>query len=461
MIVALAALLSAVMFYLSQGLANVWLLAWFAPAPLLWLAYGNSPRWQVYLAGVAAFAAGEVYILQCYWGVLPPVLIAPLLLTMCVTFPLAALFSGEAQRRHRPFAALVAFPASWTAIEYVIGLASPHGTFGALGYAEVSFPAAIQIASLFGVHSVTFELCLASSAVALLLRRQWIAGAVGVGICVLALMFGFLRLSEPQRQPVAVVALADADTWHAENRERTEASEIAAARTYAAYIRGLSDVSAVALPEGAIQMRASDQGAILAPLASAARVSNAMVVAGTFVAAPPQNRAFAFLPDGEVETYAKRHLLAPFETEMPGHTLGLLGAGYAVQICKDMDFPSSVRETAEHGVRLMIVPANDFGKDGWIHARMAIMRGVENGFAVVRSAFNGLETISDDRGRILAKAHTMRSGMVIASADVPPGPGPTLYTRVGDVFSWLCVALSLLLGAWLFGVKRSGVQAAR
>ncbi len=185
-----------------------------------------------------------------------------------------------------------------------------------------------------------------------------------------------------------------------------------------------------------------------------------MVVAGTFVASPPQNRAFAFLPDGEVETYAKRHLLTPLETGTPGHTLGLLGGGYAVQICKDMDFPSSVRGTAEHGVRLMVVPANDFGKDGWIHARMAIMGGVENGFAVARSAFNGLETISDDRGRILAKARTMSSGMVVASADVPPGPGPTLYTRIGDVFPWLCVALSLLLGASVFGAKRSAAQAA-
>ena len=126
-----------------------------------------------------------------------------------------------------------------------------------------------------------------------------------------------------------------------------------------------------------------------------------------------------------------------------------------------MDFPSSVRGTAEHGVRLMVVPANDFGKDGWIHARMAVMRGVENGFAVVRSAFNGLETISDDRGRILAKARTMSSGMVVASADVPPGPGPTLYTRIGDVLPWLCMALSLLLGASLFGAKRSAGQAAR
>ena len=33
----LCALLSGAMFYLSQGADDVWWLAWFAPAPLLWL----------------------------------------------------------------------------------------------------------------------------------------------------------------------------------------------------------------------------------------------------------------------------------------------------------------------------------------------------------------------------------------------------------------------------------------
>ncbi len=60
-------------------------------------------------------------------------------------------------------------------------------------------------------------------------------------------------------------------------------------------------------------------------------------------------------------------------------------------ICKDMDFERTLRADARQGaIRILAVPANDFVKDDWIHARMAIMRGVENGFAVVRSAFHGI-----------------------------------------------------------------------
>ena len=57
MIAVLAALLSGAMFYLSQGFDDVWMLAWFAPAPLLWLAYGKQPTWQVMAARAAAILA--------------------------------------------------------------------------------------------------------------------------------------------------------------------------------------------------------------------------------------------------------------------------------------------------------------------------------------------------------------------------------------------------------------------
>ena len=149
MIVLLAALLSGAMFYLSQGLSNVWALAWIAPAPLLWLAYTDTARWKVLAASLAAFAAGQIYLLQCYWGQIPLSVLAPFL-AFIVLFPLSIWLARESFRRNSPVAALLAFPALWTALEFAIGRLSPHGTWGALGYAEVSFPAGIQIARVAG-----------------------------------------------------------------------------------------------------------------------------------------------------------------------------------------------------------------------------------------------------------------------------------------------------------------------
>ena len=458
--VLIAASLSALMFYLSQGLTDVWLLAWFAPVPLLWLAYGNSPWWQVGLASIFAFACGQIYLFQCYWKFLPPVALAPMLIALCLGFLGTVLLSREVHRRRAPALALITFPASWTAFEYLLGLISPHGTFGALGYAVTSFPAAIQIAALFGVHAVSFVLCLAASALALLLRGQRRVGAIGVAICLLCLGYGVVRLSISHPNTVRVAALSDQDVWRKQNQAFTPGAEREAARAYADFIKTLPGIRMVVIPEGAINLPPQNEDMVLAPLRDVAHAVGAMVVTGTFVADPMQNRAFVFMPDGTLQRYAKRHLLMPFEPEAPGLQAGVLGQGYATQICKDMDFPESVRGTAAHGIRLMMVPANDFGADAWIHARMSIMRGVENGFGVVRAAFNGMESISDAQGRLLQTASTQTAGMTAITADVPLGPGPTLYTRVGEILPWLCLAFSGFICARLLRRRSTRITGA-
>jgi apolipoprotein N-acyltransferase len=446
--VILAGVASGLLFYLSQGLADVWVLAWFAPAPLLWLAYGNAPRWQILLAAVSAFLAGQAYLVQCYWGRLPPLILAPLVVVMTAAFAAAVFFARVTFRRESPWVTLFAFPALWTALEYLVSLASPHGSYGAMGYALVSFPAGIQLASLFGVYSVTFLLCLSANSVALMGRHRRAPAFLGAALCAGALIFGFVRLAQPEAGRVEVAALTDVDARNTGSHSPESAQ--AAAAAYVARIEKLGGAQVVVIPEGAFQMRDADQERVLAPLESQAKANGMLVLAGTLMTAPERNRAFAFLPDGTVRVYTKRHPLLPFEQTVPGRDPGVLGAGFATQICKDMDFPSTVRETAAHGVRLMIVPADDFVRDGWIHARIAVMRGVENGFAVLRAAFDGLETVSDAQGRILATASTIGSGMVVLSAEVPLGPGPTLYTRIGDVFPWLCALAVLFIGLRAF-----------
>ena len=75
----------------------------------------------------------------------------------------------------------------------------------------------------------------------------------------------------------------------------------------------------------------------------------------------------------------------------------------------------------------------------------AVMRGVENGFAVVRAANHGLLTASDAKGRLIGQKVARPDQMDSILADLPLGPGPTLYTRTGNVFPWATLGLTLLL----------------
>lgn len=101
---------------------------------------------------------------------------------------------------------------------------------------------------------------------------------------------------------------------------------------------------------------------------------------------------------------------------------------------------------------MLIVSASDFVADGWLHGRMAVLRGVEGGFSIVRSANLGILTATDDRGRILAELDTiMGPPFVTLIENVPVRHELTIYSRFGDWFAWLCMAMvsvGLLSSRW-------------
>lgn len=454
---AVCVLVSGALFYLSQGMADLWWLAWFAPAPILWLAFGATRAWPVALAATAAFVLGQIYLLQCYAPVMSAPVIGVQMLILALLFAAAVHVAWFVFRRLGPLAALFAFPAAWTALEYLTGSISPNGTFAALGYSQVSAPILIQSASLFGLCSVSFLICLFANAVALALRggrHARIAAGIGFCVCVLNVVYGAVRLHEPQPDIVRVAALADHSDTVAAYDPFTRAADVKLASVYAAAIgRAAAQGAKLAVTaEGGILANPEWRGDVFAPLVAAAKQSHIEIVAGIALRHPPADIAVTFHPDGSMQRYDKRHLVPGLETRfVPGRGPGLLGRGRATAICKDMDFPSTIRRDAKNGIRLMAVPAGDFLMDDWIHARMAVMRGVENGFAVVRAANQGLDTISDAQGRVLARQNYRPSGVYFIVADVPLGPGPTLYTRIGDVFAWAAIAAAILLAALSLG----------
>ncbi|HEY8255028.1 MAG TPA: hypothetical protein VIG39_10330, partial [Rhizomicrobium sp.] len=215
MTVLLCAALGGVMFYLSQGQDDVWWLTWFAAVPLLWLAYGPAKRWHVFAASLAANACGQIYVVQTYGDAMPIAAMAVMMFGWGALFAAAILFAQTCWRRLPPLAVLLAFPAIWTAIEYGVSLISPHGSWGALGYSEVSFPAAIQIASLFGVYAVTFTLCLFANALALIARGAWKAALPGLAASALVLMFGWFHLGQARGETIHAATLSD---WNARQK---------------------------------------------------------------------------------------------------------------------------------------------------------------------------------------------------------------------------------------------------
>ncbi len=105
------------------------------------------------------------------------------------------------------------------------------------------------------------------------------------------------------------------------------------------------------------------------------------------------NDALIFTPDAAApRTYMKRHFVKGLEDEYkPGPGNFTLANRTGVAICKDMDYPAMLRADQRAGhPTLLAVPAWDFYADALAHTKPAIMRGVENGGLLARSARDSL-----------------------------------------------------------------------
>jgi apolipoprotein N-acyltransferase len=144
--------------------------------------------------------------------------------------------------------------------------------------------------------------------------------------------------------------------------------------------------------------------------------------------------------------YQKHHLVPRLEAAFrPGHELVFLPPDprLGLLICKDLDFPRLVRAYRRGGAQMLLAPAWDRARDGWLHSRMAVVRGVESGVAVARVAREGRATVSDAFGRVVIDADTAPG--VAVEARLPSTKITTVYSRLGDWFGWCCLAATALL----------------
>ncbi|MBV9992785.1 MAG: hypothetical protein JOZ72_16010 [Alphaproteobacteria bacterium] len=449
MIAILCALLSGAMFYLSTNLGEVWWLAWIAPVPVLWLAFGPARNRVVGAAAYAAAALGATNLLTAYGGIFPWQAFAVIFTVPCLLFAAIVLGARWVGRRVHPLAGIMAFAALWTSWDLFAAF-GPDGTAASPSYSQVGMPLLIQGASLFGLWVVTFLLGFVAGGLALALRtRTVLPAALAAGVFVLDAGYGAAAMRDlPQHAHVGLIA-NDAIAKQAFADDRGTALGVIAG--YAAAARKL-DAPLIVMPEHTAILRDAWREDARRVLQDAADARNATLVLGLDErsGSTRRNIAWVFQPHGAGPlAYVKRRLVPGLEARfVPGDAPLALPESRMVEICKDMDFPAMLRSDAYAShPRLVAVPAWDFEADAFPHARLAIMRSVESGFAMARASRNGLLTLSDPYGRIAEnQTSDAAPGFVALTGDVAIGAGaPTLYDRIGDAFGWACVALSAAL----------------
>jgi apolipoprotein N-acyltransferase len=460
----LATVVSGTAWWCGTGLAPSHWMTWLAALPLLLLA--PRVRWQAAMA--AAFCAGACAGASS-WHYLHDVIKLPLSVCLAtlvmpgIGFALCVLLFRKLWLDGRIVAATLATPALWGSLDYLGSLGSPHGTYGSLAYTQMDALPVIQIAALTGLWGVAFLMLLLPSALAVALlpgpslRRRALVGAAALLLVAAAFVYGQLRLQETSEgaSRIGLISLKGPVRPALESAEGQ-----AMLKRYLAAIDALAAQGAkvIVLPETAFTI---EQESIPQLADSATRLG---IVIDTGVAVKDtmhgeRNMALAFSPAAPAAAYAKHHLIPGFESQYQAGTGYAMAPGMndtGLAICKDMDFHDTGKAYADRDTQLLLVPAWDFVADGWLHGRMAVMRGIESGFAIARAARNGRLTLSDDRGRVLAEASD-DAGDAQLVADLPLRRTHTLYAKWGDWFAWgeICMlAFVLLRVRW----KRTSVR---
>jgi len=475
-LIAVAALVTAALAYFGTGLHPIWWALWLAPVPVLTIA----PRLHgatAFLFSAVAWLIGEMN----QWNYVRHVIELPLQITVlffvvpAVVFGLGVLFVRRFLRRGSVCLAAIAFPVYWVTYEYFSATTSPHGTWGNLAYTQMNCFPVIQIAAITGIWGISFIVFLFAGATAALLSgvgkpRQRGVVAVTAGFVVCAVfVFGMWRLqSNPPAQSVAVTLIAKDVPMSVYLGSEEEALKLLG--EYAAEIPRTAPTGTqiVVLPEKIGRITETALSAVDSLYSSTASATGTAIVLGLVRKTPSGdfNSSRLYSADGKLEAnYDKHHLIPDVEPEKPGDTRVVLdqpSGRWGLQICKDLDFPALSREYADEGANLLLVPAWDFNLDGWLHSRMAVLRAVENGFVLARSARNGLLTLSDSRGRILAETATTSDRFVSVTGQLNVSRERTFYARTGDWFAWLCVASFVtMLAVQLFARWRAAANQGR
>ncbi|WP_067534898.1 nitrilase-related carbon-nitrogen hydrolase [Nocardia crassostreae] len=466
-IVAAAAIaLSAALWHFGTGLHPLPGLAFLAPLPVLLLA----PRVggpAAFLAGALAWLGGQAQM----WSYFTVTLEQPAAFTVALLGGSALVFGALiALTRvlllwHRPVLAALVVPAGWVTLEYVLSLAGSTGAWWSIAYTQADVLPFIQTAASTGVWGLTFLILLVPAAAAAVAapattRAQWIRVGGGLVVALTAVTaFGAWRLAAPyEREHVRVGLVAISQPPDYVPVDSPDGRDMVARAI--TEIERLADqgARAVVLPEKAWRADESTLPLLSGPLTEVAARRNVHVVAGLILTrgGTSVNAAIDF-PSGV--TYAKQYLVPGLENDLtPGTEFTLVpGEPWALAVCFDLDRPNLVRANQRRGATLLLVPALDFTDDHWLHSRMAVLRGVESGMGVARSAQLGELVAGDSRGRVLTSVRADISATATALADIPLTESRTIYARFGDWFAWLSVALFLLaaLGAAPLRLRRS------
>ena len=394
--------------------------------------------------------------------------------------------------------------AIWTGLEWVRSWFLSGFPWGSMGYTQWNNLPAIQIASITGVHGVSFVVVLLNAALADVIRaylrrkertndhntseitgqKRAVLGftlphLIPIAIVITCLVYGAYTLSKPVDNTSDIeIALVPGNVPQLEKWDRAYWPQIFEKYMHLVKAADAEEPDFIVLPETALrgEIFVLEGNVYLPTLKQILADQQVYLLTGLadYSAAPKiYNSVFLLSPTGEkLGNYSKIHLVpfgeyVPITRHLPnfvqlprgfesGKSVSLFPIPHTenrqmgVVICFESVFPDLFRKFVKKGASVMGILTNDAWFDGTAcpeqHLAMTPLRAVENRVAVFRCANGGISCIIDAFGRTITTPISANDTEGFLMERIPLSDrGGTIYTRYGDWFPTLCFFISILL----------------
>jgi apolipoprotein N-acyltransferase len=483
--------------------------AWFAIVPLLMGIEGEPFRHAFRLGFIAGLFH---YLTLIYWVAIVmgkygnlsfPWNLGPLFLLCLYLALFPALFAGLLGFARPDCLRPVLGASLWVTLEYLRSKALSGFPWCLLGYTQFENGLLIQMTDMTGVYGLSFLIVLANMVLCqwltpLNVKRQMRVWGYSFGtalLIALSLFYGHIKLEEPSPGPdsarsnktlrcvVIQPSIDQSLKWNPSFQAETMSR-------YERLTKSTFDFSPdlIVWPETAVPFFFQDDPALAKTVFSLLEESKAALIFGSpaykrdGLRLKYYNRAYLIRPDTRTIQYYDKVHLVPFGEYVPLN--GLLGfinrlvpaagdfaagdriapmtlknASVGVLICFEAIFPEISREMVRKGADVLVNLTNDawFGVSSapYQHLSMSVLRAVENRRPLIRAANTGISAIIDSRGRITKRTELFKEETLKATLHLGD-QGLTFYTRFGDVFAYLAIAITLagiIGGIWKHGME--------
>ncbi|MGH7863925.1 MAG: apolipoprotein N-acyltransferase, partial [Candidatus Binataceae bacterium] len=496
------------------------LFAWAALVPLFYAIHGE-PLARVaryaYLQGLSC------YVGSMYWIVVPltdfaqvriEFALLPMLLLSAVMAvnTMGAIWSGEFIARRLRVPMVITMPLAWTAFEWLRTYFPIGFPWNLVGYTAYRNLEVIQLAEFTGVYGVSALILFFNAVIFTVVfrrgtrRLQVTSLATLTALMIVVFAFGTLRqmqLASAPAQGAMKVAMVQGnvsqsikwDPSHLASSFGVYQEETAAAARRGAQLVVWPEAAAAFLfqPDDRYPAEVANYSSYRAALLELARQTHQPILFGAPAMGTGEgqvgfyNRAYLVTADGKVAGWYDKMQLVPFGEYVPARgLLGLFvnrvvegfgdlipgkrqtvfdldGAKLGVLICYESVFPDLTRRAVKAGANVLVNITNDawYGKSSapYQALAMAAVRSAENKVPMIRAAQTGISAIILPTGEITAATPLFKRGTQIE--DVSWRNSRTLYTRVGDLFSEVCFALTALglLTGWRWPRRAKPLEA--